>query len=133
MRKFFSIFILILIVVLGGYFYWHFYWVFGKGVKAGQLNKVEQKGILFKTYEGRIIQAGFQGGGAVGSVQSNEFVFSIQSKEIADKLMVNGGKEVQLHYTEYFSSPPWRGMSKYIVDSIITIQDMKPGTLPVGQ
>ena len=36
-----------------------FYFVFGEGVKAGELNFVVYKGYVFKTYEGKVIQAGF--------------------------------------------------------------------------
>ena len=42
--------------------YIKFYYVFGEGVKAGELNFVVYKGYVWKTYEGRAIQAGFQKG-----------------------------------------------------------------------
>ena len=50
---------LILVLVLTGFIYFKFYFVFGEGVKAGELNFVVRKGYIFKTYEGRAIQAGF--------------------------------------------------------------------------
>ena len=34
--------------------------------------------------------------------------------------MLEGGKTVELHYKEYFGALPWRGFTKFIVDSIIT-------------
>ena len=55
---------LILILVLTGFIYFKFYFVFGEGVKAGELNFVVRKGYIFKTYEGRAIQAGFGKGKA---------------------------------------------------------------------
>ena len=69
--------------------YIKFYYVFGEGVKAGELNFVVYKGYLWKTYEGRAIQAGFQKGskGATTAVQSYEFDFSVADKAIADTLM----------------------------------------------
>ena len=45
------------------------------------------------------------------------------NEEIAKKLMVWIGKNVQLHYKEYFGTLPWRGYTKFIVDSIITIEE----------
>lgn len=48
--------ILILVLVLGGVGYFRYYWVFGTGAKAGELNYVVHKGVLFKTYEGKMIQ-----------------------------------------------------------------------------
>ena len=50
---------LILVLVLPGFIYFKFYFVFGEGVKAGELNFVVRKGYIFKTYEGRALQAGF--------------------------------------------------------------------------
>ena len=124
MKKFFTIFLLVIIVLGAGWFMFHYYWVFGEGVKAGKLNNFTKKGYLFKTYEGKLIQAGFQGGQA-GSVQSNEFRFSVSSESVANQLMMNSGKEFELHYKEYLGSVPWRGYSEFIVDSVISIHDVK--------
>jgi hypothetical protein len=127
MKKFFTFFLLTLVVLSAVWFAWHFYWVFGEGVKAGQLNNFTKKGYVFKTYEGKLIQAGFQGG-TPGSVQSNEFRFSVVSESVAQKLMANSGKEFELHYKEYMGALPWRGTSVYIVDSILSMNNLK--TLP---
>jgi len=107
-------------LVWGGF---HFYYVFGEGVKAGELNFVVYKGYVFKTYEGRLIQAGYNSNNSNSTIQSNEFNFSVRDKKIADTLMRCTGKHVELYYKEYFASLPWRGMSKYVVDSIVSIED----------
>ena len=99
-----------------------FYFVFGEGVKAGNLNFVVYKGYVFKTYEGKIIQAGFTGRNNTTSIQSYEFEFSITDENIADSLMRCGGRDVELHYKEYLGSLPWRGQQKYIVDKIISVR-----------
>jgi hypothetical protein len=124
MKKFlfYSISIIVLGIVI--FFLARYYFVFGRGVKAGQLNYVVQKGYIFKTYEGKLIQSGFRAS-APGSVQSYEFEFSIENKRIADTLMLNSGKEVELHYKEFLGSVPWRGYSEFVVDSIISIRDVK--------
>ena len=51
--------VLVLLLGLAGFFYFRFYFVFGEGVKAGELNQVVYKGYVWKTYEGRLIQSGF--------------------------------------------------------------------------
>lgn len=115
---------LILACALAAFIYFRFYFVFGEGVKAGELNFVVYKGYVFKTYEGRIIQAGFRGaqkGSASTGVQSYEFDFSVADSSIADTLSLCGGKNVQLHYKEYLGVLPWRGQQKYIVDGIIAV------------
>ena len=110
-------------VALAAFIYFKFYFVFGQGVKAGNLNFVVYKGYVFKTYEGKVIQAGFTGKNNTTSIQSYEFEFSITDKEIADSLMRCGGREVELHYKEYLGALPWRGMQKYIVDDIIAVKE----------
>jgi len=129
MKKFLTYFLLIIIVIGGIMFAWHFYWVFGEGVKAGQLNNFTKKGYLFKTYEGKLIQTGFQGG-TPGSVQSNEFRFSVVSESVANKLMTNSGKEFELHYKEYKGALPWRGTSEFVVDSVYSMRDSRIPTTP---
>lgn len=121
-RKIWLTLIIALILALSGFAYARYYFVFGEGVKAGELNYVVYKGILFKTYEGKMVQAGFRGD-KPGAIQSYEFEFSVEDKQIAERLMMAGGKNVELHYKEYFSALPWRGYSKYVVDSIIAIRD----------
>ncbi len=124
MKKFLWILLLIVIVVGAIWFTFHFYWVFGEGVKAGQLNNFTKKGYIFKTYEGKLIQAGFQGG-QPGAVQSNEFRFSVASESVANQLMSNSGKNFELHYKEYKGALPWRGTSEFVVDSVYSMRDSR--------
>ncbi len=111
-------------ILIAAFIFFKFYFVFGEGVKAGELNFVVYKGYVFKTYEGRAIQAGFGKGKGTnaGAIQSYEFDFSITDKAIADSLMRCGGKTVELHYKEYLGTLPWRGKQKYIVDRIVSVR-----------
>lgn len=120
---------LALVLVLIGGLAFKYYFVFGEGVKAGELNFITYKGLLFKTYEGRIIQAGLKGAKtAAGGVESNQFDFSVEDKRVADSLMRCSGKMVELYYKEYKGSLPWRGMSEYVVDSIVSVTSVLPAT-----
>ncbi|MEG1573512.1 MAG: hypothetical protein RR293_04630 [Bacteroidales bacterium] len=121
MKKFALISVLAIIIGLGIFCYFRFYFVFGEGVKSGTLNFVVYKGVLFKTYEGKIIQSGLKGGIKTGGIQSYEFDFSVENKQLAEKLMLLSGQNVELHYKEYFGSLPWRGYTKFIVSEIISI------------
>ncbi|TCC95803.1 hypothetical protein FBD94_12335 [Pedobacter hiemivivus] len=118
-----TLYIILAIVILGlsGFVYYNYYFVFGEGVKAGQLNYVVKKGYLFKTYEGKLIQTGFRTG-QPGAIQSNEFEFSVTNDSIAEKMMLNSGKTFELHYKEYVNRLPWRGYSPFVVDKIISIK-----------
>ena len=114
----------ILLAVLG-FFFFRYYFVFGEGVKAGELNQVMYKGYVFKTYEGRLIQAGFRGASSskgTVTMESYVFEFSVKDKEVADSLMRCSGKSVELHYKEYLGALPWRGQQKYVVDKILSVK-----------
>jgi len=116
-KKIFRYIFIILILGFGIFLYSHFYWEFGSGTKAGTLNTFMRKGYIFKTYEGKIIQSGFK-----ANVQSNEFNFSVTKESVAQILLNNAGREVEVHYVQYFGALPWRGMEKYIVDSVYQVR-----------
>lgn len=122
MKKFLKFGIPVLIVVLALVFWWRYYFVFGEGVKAGNLNFVVKKGYVFKTWEGRIIQEGFKTPNP-NQMQSNEFDFSILDDAIAQKLERYSGKFVELRYKEYLNAIPWRGNSNYIVTEILEVEN----------
>jgi hypothetical protein len=122
MKKFFKILGALIVVGLILFIAVRYFFVFGEGVKAGELNYIVKKGFVFKTYEGKLIQNGLRSK-APNTVQSYEFVFSVSDEAVAQKLMVNSGRNVELHYKEYMGSIPWRGYSEFIVDSIVAITD----------
>ncbi|HCM60030.1 MAG TPA: hypothetical protein DIS74_06610 [Bacteroidales bacterium] len=122
MKKVITIGIIILLIVLAAIFWWRHYFVFGEGVKAGDLNFLVKKGYIFKTWEGRLIQTGFKTP-IPGAIQSNEFEFSVTNDSLAMILERASGKIVELRYKEYIAPLPWRGMSKYIVIEILDIKD----------
>ena len=114
-----------LVVVFAAWFLIKFYYVFGSGVKAGELNLFVYKGYVFKTYEGRLIQAGYNSKNSNATIQSNEFNFSVKKESVARQLERCTGKRVELHYKEYLGALPWRGVSKYVVDSVYSVENSK--------
>ena len=119
-----------LAVALVLFVYFRFYFVFGEGVKSGELNYVVYKGMVFKTYEGKLIQSGIRSKTA-GSIQSYEFEFSVTDEALAKRLMLLSGRTVELHYKEYFGALPWRGFTKFIVDSIVSAPSINSVPDPV--
>lgn len=111
---------IIILVILAGFIYWKYFFVFGEGVKSGELNYVVKKGVMFKTYEGKLIQSGLRSK-APNTIQSYDFEFSVTDEKVAQQLMSNGGKTFDLHYREYNGALPWRGYSEYVVDSIVSM------------
>ena len=131
-KKIFTILTIIVVLAAASFVFFKFYFVFGSGVKAGELNLFVYKGYVFKTYEGRLIQAGYNSKNNNATIQSNEFNFSVKDENVAKQLERCAGKFVELHYKEYLGTLPWRGMSKYVVDSVYSVSTMKESTeLPI--
>ncbi|SIO50434.1 hypothetical protein [Chitinophaga niabensis] len=126
MKRFVFITVTIILVILAAIFFYRYYFVFGRGTKSGELNFFVQKGYIWKTYEGKLIQTGFKPQN-LGGVQSNEFQFSVANEKVAQQLMSASGKLLELHYKEYLGALPWRGYSAFIVDSVISVTD--PNTM----
>jgi len=78
MKKHLGLLTVLPVIALTVFFYFRFFFVFGEGVKSGELNYVVYKGVLFKTYEGKLIQTGIRSKEA-GSIQSYEFEFSVEA------------------------------------------------------
>ena len=113
MRKHWVLITITIAAVLAAAAYFRFFFVFGEGVKSGELNYVVYKtGIRSK---------------AAGAIQSYEFEFSVENEALARELMLQGGKTLELHYKEYFGALPWRGFTKFVVDSIITVRPAEQG------
>ena len=124
-----------IIIVLGAaaFVFFKFFFVFGTGVKAGELNVFVYKGYVFKTYEGRLIQAGYNSKNSNNTIQSNEFNFSVKDENVAKQLERCTGKMVELHYKEYLGTLPWRGMTKYVVDSVYSVTTTNgPTEVPIA-
>jgi hypothetical protein len=126
MRKAGAIIITVIVVALIGFIYWHYFFVFAEGTKAGILNTFQKKGYLFKTYEGQLIQSGFRGNPTT-AIQSNQFSFSVTDEKVAQKLMENSGRDMELHYKRYQGALPWRGMQVFVIDSIYRISNENNG------
>ncbi len=125
-RKIVAITIAAVVLFAAAFYLIRYEYVFGEGVKAGELNQFALKGYVFKTYEGRLILAGFKGGNILAAASEDAygsyvFNFSVTNKDVAMQLMRCSGKTVELHYKEYLGTLPWRGMDEHIVDKILSV------------
>ena len=75
-------------------------------------------GFIFKTYEGKMIQTGLKNSKVQGSIQSNEFKFSVVDEKVAKQLDEGANTGVKLHWKRYLGTLPWRGNSQFIVDRV---------------
>lgn len=128
MKKILLVILILLLAGLSSFIYIKYYFVLGEGVKSGELNYCVRKGYLFKTYEGKLIQTGIRSL-SPNTIQSYDFEFSVTNEKVARTLMANSGMVFDLYYKEYKGAIPWRGFSKYIVDSIVAMKDPRTGNL----
>ncbi len=109
--------ILVGIAVLS-YMYWG---VYERGVMAGKVLRISEKGVMFKTYEGKINLETF---GALKGTSpiAESFDFSVESdqKELIKELEVVAlsGERVNLSYVKRYVRFPWRGDTKYFATKI---------------
>lgn len=109
---------LLVLAALAGFLYFKFWWVFSDGTKTGELNSLTYTGYFFKTYEGEMILTGYGSKNSAGTVQSKTFKFSVENKEVAQKLTEMTGLRVTVHFKEYKGALPWRGYERAIVDRV---------------
>ena len=127
MKRIITLVVIVVVAILIGVFYYRYLFVFGDGTKAGTMNYFVHKGYMFKTYEGKLIQSGFKSSVQGSAIQSNEFMFSVTNQKVADQLTKNAGAFVEVHYKEYLHTLPWRGVSVFVVDSVLSVKPFVPG------
>lgn len=116
--KIISIASLVAVLVLAGWVYFKFCFVYSEGVNEGDINYFQREGFIFKTYEGKMIQTGYNSKNTQSTIQSNEFKFSVDDERIAEQIQNSSSRQVKLYWKRYLGTLPWRGNSEFIVDSI---------------
>jgi len=107
----------IILVLLAVFIYFKYFFTYSEGYRAGLLQKFSNKGILFKTYEGELILSSVSSTAHV-TIASEKFNFSVLEKDMNMSFDTLQGRNVIVHYIEKKGAVPWRGDSRYIVDSI---------------
>jgi hypothetical protein len=116
-RIFKRIFIVLLAVllILFCFFYWGTY---ESGVMAGKVLRISEKGLVFKTFEGKLSLDTF---GALKGVSpiAETFDFSVGKRDttVISNLgqVALSGERVNLHFKKRYMRFFWRGDTKYFV------------------
>jgi len=116
----------VVVIIMAGFIYYKYAFDYSKGYRAGLLQKFSEKGMIFKTYEGEMILSSVQSNANV-AIASEKFIFSVEEDVIARQMEQIQGKQVVVHYREKKGTLPWRGESRYIVDSV-KVADVSGGT-----
>lgn len=116
-RKIFRWTATLLIVFLAVFIFFKYFYTYSEGYRAGLLQKFSNKGLVFKTYEGELILSSVSSTTNV-ALASEKFQFSVLKKDMNIKFDTLQGRNVIVHYIEKRGAVPWRGDSRYLVDSI---------------
>jgi len=112
---------LVLLLVAAGLLALAYFGVYERGIMAGKVLRITEKGIFFKTHEGKLNLETF---GALKGVSpvAESFDFSVepgQQQVVADLQEVAlTGERVNLHFVKRFMRFPWRGDTKYFVTKV---------------
>jgi hypothetical protein len=114
--------ILIIAIIISLAVFAFLYWgVYERGVMAGKVLRITQKGVIFKTYEGKLNLETF---GALKGTSpiAESFDFSVESDQTAVikelEQVALSGERVNLKFVRRFTAFPWRGDTKYFVEGV---------------
>lgn len=113
--------LLALLVVLLIFIAFSYWGVYESGVMAGKVLRITQKGVVFKTYEGKLDLETFGALKGTSPIAST-FDFSVESKEkeVVKQLesVSLSGERVNLHFKKRYMKFPWRGDTKYFITEV---------------
>jgi len=121
MKKFFTIFFIVILLALGAVGSFLYFASYESGVMAGRVLRVSTKGMLFKTHEGKLSLQSF---GALKSASpvAETFDFSVEGDEkqvLGDLSQVAlSGERVSLHFEKKYMRFVWRGDTKYFITKV---------------
>jgi hypothetical protein len=116
----------VLLLAAAIFVYFKFFFVYSEGTNEGDINYFQREGFVFKTYEGKMIQTGYNSHNTSATIQSNEFKFSVVDERVAQQIDNNSSRQIKLHWKRYLGTLPWRGKSQFVVDSIISVRQAAP-------
>ena len=116
----------VLLLAAAIFVYFKFFFVYSEGTNEGDINYFQREGFVFKTYEGKMIQTGYNSHNTSATIQSNEFKFSVVDERVAQQIDSNSSRQIKLHWKRYLGTLPWRGKSQFVVDSIISVRQAAP-------
>jgi hypothetical protein len=116
-KRFFKWLLFFIILFVGIFIYWKYFYTYSEGYRAGLLQKFSSKGTFFKTYEGEMILSSVASTRDI-ALASEKFLFTVTNKSLTRQFDTLQGENVIVHYVQKNGAVFWRGDSKYLVDSI---------------
>jgi len=126
----------ILFVVLLAVFAFFYFGSYSSGTQAGVIMKISKKGLVFKTWEGRL-DMGTVGKSVNSPLGTKIFEFSIDGsdQELVKQLeeVQLSGQRINLSFEQKYMVFPWQGGTKFFATSVQSsgvIKEVKDSGLP---
>lgn len=110
--------VIVLTIAAIAFLYWATY---ESGVMAGKVIRISEKGVIFKTYEGKLNLETF---GALKGTSpiAESFDFSVSSSQdqviSVLKEVALSGERVNLYFEKKYVQLPWRGDTRYFITRV---------------
>lgn len=111
MRKVLGIILGILIIGFIGYFTFVYNATYSQGFRSGELIKISNKGVVFKTWEGELSQG-------ISGAQIFSFSILDSDENVINDLKNMQGDYVKVTYVERYRTFPWWGETNYFVTAV---------------
>ncbi|MFN3839111.1 MAG: hypothetical protein ACK4RF_00255 [Cyclobacteriaceae bacterium] len=114
----------LLLIVLGigvAVMLFMYFGVFERGVMAGKVLRITEKGVIFKTHEGQLSREAFGSlKGASPLAETYDFSVEASETEVLKELqaVALSGERVNLHFVKRYMKFPWRGETKVFVTRV---------------
>ena len=110
----------LILFVLGfaGLYSFYYFAIYEEGVMAGRVLSVTQRGMIFKTYEGKLSVESFGSLKGVSPIaETRDFSVESDETEVIKDLekVAASGERVNLRFIRRYKTFPWRGETKYFV------------------
>lgn len=120
-KSFLKKLVLILFVIVVAVFAFLYWGTYENGVMAGKVIRISEKGLLFKTHEGKLNLESF---GALKGTSpiAESFDFSVENSETEAletlQRVALSGERVNLYFKKRYIRIFWRGDTKYFVTKV---------------
>lgn len=108
----------LLVIGFVGLYSFYYFAVYEEGVMAGRVLSITQRGMIFKTYEGKLSVESFGSLKGVSPIaETRDFSVESDQKTVITDLenAAAEGSRVNLRFIRRYRTFPWRGETNYFV------------------
>ena len=112
LRKIILIFVITILLAFSGYFTFLYYATYSEGVRSGELIKISNKGVVFKTWEGELSQG-------ISGAQIFKFSIMDSDQSVIQQMKDLQGEYVKVTYIERYRTFAWWGETNYYIKEVV--------------